>query len=50
MVIDNMFTTRVDWYFNGCKLDSMHSQKDLTKLISIVCDTIIRERLFIVSN
>lgn len=40
VVIDNMFTTRVDWYFNGCKLDSMHSQKDLTKLISIVCDTI----------
>lgn len=40
VVIDNLFTTKVSWYFDGCLLDSIHGQKDLTKLISTVCDTI----------
>lgn len=40
VVVDNLFTSKVSWYFNGELLDSLSSQKDLTRLISVVCDTI----------
>lgn len=40
VVIDSLFTDCVEWYFNGERIETLHSQKDLTRLISSVCDVI----------
>lgn len=39
-VTDSLFSDDVQWVFNGECVDSIHSQKDLMKFLSIISDTI----------
>lgn len=40
IVLDSMFSSRVEWYFNGRKIDNISSHKDLTKFLSTIADEI----------
>lgn len=39
-VTDSLFTDNVQWIFNGKLFDSIHSQKDLMKFLSVIADAI----------
>lgn len=39
-VSDSLFSSNVQWIFNGAFFDSIHSQKDLMKFLSVIADTI----------
>lgn len=39
-VIDSLFSDKTQWIFNGEYINYILSQKDLTKFLSVICDTI----------
>lgn len=39
-VADSLFSNNVQWIFNGECIDTIRSQKDLTKFLSVIADTI----------
>ena len=40
IVLDSMFSSRVEWIFNGQNVNNIKSHKDLTKFLSIIADEI----------